>query len=323
MTWRTGWFVATAGVALACGGDRASHVPAGAAVEAISLLGDSLVRPPLSDSLRAAHEAQLATARAAYERAPENVDSIVWLGRRTAYLGRYREAIEIYTRGLATHAGEPHLLRHRGHRFITIRQLDSAVLDLTAAARAAARQPDEVEPDGLPNARNQPRGTLRTNIQYHLGLARYLLGDYERAAIAFLRTRRTAENDDMRVAAGYWLYLTARRASLPEEAREVMAWVRPDLDVIENHTYHRLLLLYAGRLPVDSILPGGTPATLDDVTAAYGVAAWHMLNGRGPEAAALLDRILAARERWPAFGYIAAEADRARATPLSARSPRT
>ncbi len=315
--------MATAGVALTCGGEQTRPPAGGAPVEAISLLGDSLVRPPLSDSLRTAYEAELATARAAYERAPENVDSIVWLGRRTAYLGRYREAIDIYTRGLTAHPGEPHLLRHRGHRFITVRQLDSAVLDLSAAARAAAHQPDEVEPDGLPNARNQPRGTLRTNIMYHLGLARYLLGDNERAAIAFLRARRAAENDDMRVAAGYWLYLAASRADLPEEVREVMAWVRPDLDVIENHTYHRLLLLYAGRLPVDSVLSDERPATLDDVTAAYGVAAWHMLNGRGPEAAAMLDRILAARERWPAFGYIAAEADRVRATPLSARSPRT
>lgn len=320
------WLAVAAGLVLGCGGDQTRGEASGGTettVEAISLLGAPLVRPPLPDSVRAAYEAQLAVARAAYEHTPDNVDSIVWLGRRTAYLGRYRDAIEIYTRGLTAHPGEPHLLRHRGHRYLTVRQLDSAVQDLTAAARAAARQPDDVEPDGLPNARNEPRGTLQTNILYHLGLARYLLGDNDRAAIAFRRTRRVAGNDDMRVAAGYWLYLAATRAGLDEEARSVLAWVRPDLDVIENHAYHRLLLLFANRLPLDSVVPGGALGSLDDVTTAYGVAAWHLAHGRGPEAAAMLDRILAARDRWPAFGYLAAEADRARAMPVSARSPQT
>ena len=34
---------------------------------------------------------------------PESADAAVWLGRRYAYLGRYREAIDAFTRGLAAH----------------------------------------------------------------------------------------------------------------------------------------------------------------------------------------------------------------------------
>src|SRR5690606_7691904 len=71
--------------------------------EALSLLGEELRAPELTDERRAELERQLAEARAAYERDPTDADAIIWLGRRTAYLGRYREAIAIFTEGIAKH----------------------------------------------------------------------------------------------------------------------------------------------------------------------------------------------------------------------------
>ena len=68
--------------------------------EATSLAGKPLFAPPLAEATRARMEADLATARAAYDPDPANADAIVWLGRRTAYLGRFREAIDIYTDGV-------------------------------------------------------------------------------------------------------------------------------------------------------------------------------------------------------------------------------
>ena len=50
-------------------------------------------QPNLPPEVRAAYEAKLAEARRAWEHTPDNADSIIWLGRRTAYLGGYREAI--------------------------------------------------------------------------------------------------------------------------------------------------------------------------------------------------------------------------------------
>ena len=96
---------------------------------------------------------------------------MIWLGRRTAYLWRYEEAIEIYTRGLTAHPDDPRLWRHRGHRYISTRRFDLAVRDLEQAARLAAANPDRIEPDGLPNSYGIPTGTMRFNIYYHLGLA--------------------------------------------------------------------------------------------------------------------------------------------------------
>jgi hypothetical protein len=87
------------------------------------------------------------------------------------------------------------------------------------------------------------------------------------------------------------------------------------MDVIENQAYHNLLLMYKGELPADSLLPSGAGegASVADVTTAYGVANWHLYNGRRAEGERLLRRILASRQ-WAAFGYIAAEADLARLT---------
>ena len=142
--------------------------------EAISLLGDTLRAFPLSAETRARYEAQLASARSAYDRTPADADSIIWLGRRLGYLGRIREAIDVYTRGIARHPENPWLYRHRGHRYITVREFDNATADFERARQLVQGKPDEIEPDGQPNPQNTPIGTLHSNIDYHLALALYL-----------------------------------------------------------------------------------------------------------------------------------------------------
>ncbi len=277
-------------------------------VQAISFLGDTLREFPLAPAARARYAQQLAEAHAAYVRTPTNVDSIIWLGRRLAYLGRIREAIDIYSKGIALHPDNPWLYRHRGHRYITVRELDNAVADLERARELVAGKPDEVEPDGLPNALNQPIGTLHSNIEYHLGLAYYLGHDFARALAVYRLEYANATNDDRRVSAGHWLYMSLRRVGRDGEAAGVLRPIGRDMRVIENEAYHRLMLLYKGELPVDSVLamtPGGE-MSVTDATAAYGVGNWHLYNGRRADAEAIFRRILAGGQ-WGAFGFIAAE----------------
>lgn len=283
------------------------------AFEAISLLGDTLRTLPLSPETRARYERQLAEARAAYERAPTNADSIVWLGRRIAYLGRIREAIDVYSRGIRLYPDNPWLYRHRGHRYITVREFDNAIADLEHAAKLVEGKPDEVEPDGQPNAQNTPIGTLHSNIDYHLALARYLKGDFAAALPVYKRELEEARNDDRRVSIAHWYYMTLRRLGRDREAADVIAPIARRMDVIENDTYHRLLLLYKGELPVDSVLAvdASGEMSVTDATAAYGIGNWHLYNGRAAEARRVFDRILAGGQ-WGAFGFIAAEAELAR-----------
>lgn len=296
-------------VACAAGRPAPAQAPA---VEAISLLGDTLREFPLPEEARARYEAQLAEARASYRRAPADADSLIWYARRLAYLGRVREAIDVYSRGIAQHPDNPWLYRHRGHRYLTVREIDRAVADLEHAARLIEGTTDQVEPDGLPNARNTPIGTLHSNVRYHLGLGYYLRGEFDGAARVYRREMAEATNDDRRVSTAHWLYMSLRRLGRDAEAAAVLAPIRPDMQVIENDTYHRLLLMYRGDLPADSLLAGGADGkSVADATAAYGVGNWHLYNGRRAEAEAVFRRILAGGQ-WPAFGYLAAEAELAR-----------
>lgn len=282
-------------------------------VQAISLLGDTLRTLPLSAAVRARYEAQLSEARRAYEHTPADLDSIIWYGRRLAYVGQLREAIEVYSRGLVLHRDNPWLLRHRGHRYISVREFDNAVRDLERAAALVAGKPDIVEPDGQPNPRGIPIGTLHSNIGYHLALAHYLRGDWTKAAAAAQREVDIATNDDRRVSMAHWLYMSLRRSGRDAEAARVVAPMRRDMNIVENEAYHRLMLLYKGELPPDAVLATGPDGqmSVSDVSAAYGVANWHLANGRRAEGVRLLQRIVATGQ-WGAFGTIAAEADLAR-----------
>jgi tetratricopeptide (TPR) repeat protein len=289
---------------------RAGAEPARADV--VSLLGELLAAEALPAETESRLEAQLAGARAAWDRDRSDVDALIWVGRRTAYLGRYREAIAIFSEGIARHPGDARLYRHRGHRFLTVRELDRAVADLEKADAIAAGRPDEVEPDGLPNARNLPTGTLKSNIGYHLALAYYLQGDFARAADAWRRARDAVANADNLVACSHWLYLALRRAGRADEADEVLGRVTPGFDVIENGDYYALLQMYRGeRTPASLLADAARDEGAGGAALRYGVGAWYFVNGRSPEAIALWQSMVRQPD-WPAFGHLAAEAELAR-----------
>jgi tetratricopeptide (TPR) repeat protein len=277
--------------------------------EARSPSGQPLFAPPITEEARTRMTAELDDARKAWAESQGDVDSTIWLGRRTAYLGRYRDAIRIYTEGLERYPDDPRLLRHRGHRYITVREFDLAIADLERAARLIERRPPEVEPDGQPNARNIPTSTLQSNVWYHLALARYLTGDFARAAAAWQQARDAVDNPDNLVAASNWLYLASRRAGRPAaELAAILAPIRADLDVIENTSYHALLLMYKGERSPEDVLNGAGSGSGGSAVR-YGVGAWHFVNGRNEEARRIWDEILKGTD-WPSFGFIAAERER-------------
>ncbi|MDH5234285.1 MAG: hypothetical protein OEW77_04945 [Gemmatimonadota bacterium] len=270
---------------------------------ALGLLADAGVRS--TAAAQAAPDPALAAAKAAWERHPADVDSIVWYGRRVGYTGDFPAAIAIYTEGLRLHPDEPHLLRHRGHRYISVRDFPAAIADLERARAAVAGQPDEVEPDGQPNARGIPTSTLHSNIRYHLALAYYVTGAYARALPIWAEDARTAGNVDQRVAATYWWVLTLAQLGRYMEATRTLAQVRTDWDVIENGSYHRLLLWMKGEITEDALLPP-TASVLERQTIGNGIGQWYAATGRRMQARAAWDAVLATGPS-ASFGYIAAE----------------
>lgn len=282
-------------------------------MEGISLLGDTLWRPTLSDEARERLEADLAAARAGVAAAPDNADSLIWLGRRLAYLGRYREAVATFTRGVQAHPEDARFFRHRGHRFLTLRDIEPAIADFTKAADLERGRTDEIEPDGAPNAANIPLSTTQFNIWYHLGLAHFLRGDYGAALAAYDECLKVSQNPDLQVATAYWRYLTLRRLNRDADAASSIAFASDTLTLLENDGYLDLLRLYKGDIDVTEVMPP-TPAGQMDVansTTAFGVSMWHLLNGRQDEARALWTRIVDGGQ-WAAFGSLAAEAELAR-----------
>lgn len=285
-----------------------SDEPATSRVEALSLLGRPLFALAPAGTTRDQLEQDLADARAAYDRDPRDADAIIWLGRRLAYLGRFRDAIDVFSEGIAKYPGDARMYRHRGHRFITTRQLGRAISDLETAARLVAGHPDEIEPDGQPNRYNIPVGTLQTNIWYHLALAHYLRHDFENALPAWRQALDLSRNDDMIVATSDWLYMTLRRLRRDSEAEAVIHRIQPDMRILENDAYHRRLLMYKGLLPPDSLMPADTEDAVQLATYGYGLANWYLYTGDRLAAETLFRRIVEGAN-WAAFGYIAAEAE--------------
>lgn len=275
-----------------------------------SLLGEQLMPPPMPPEARRRAEAQLAEAQARYERDPD-LDSTIWYGRRAAYLAQYARAIAIYTAGIARFPDAHQLYRHRGHRLITTRQFARAVADLERAAELAAGQPVLPEPDGVPNRLNTPRSTTHFNIWYHLGLAHFLSRSFEQARAAYETCMGYSDNDDSLTATTDWLWMTCRRLGDEPAAEALLARITPAMDLVEDDSYHRRLLLYKGLLTPDEVL--APPEGADDVelavaTQGFGVGNWHLVGGDPARAAEIFRRVLRTGS-WPAFGYIAAEVE--------------
>ncbi|QIB66493.1 tetratricopeptide repeat protein [Kineobactrum salinum] len=271
--------------------------------QAVSLLGKELYASTPSTAALAQYEA----AKEEYEAAPSDPDKLIWYGRRTAYLGRYQKAIEIFSEGVEKHPHDVRMLRHRGHRYISTRQFDKAIEDLSKAAQLMAGQEDQVEPDGMPNAKNIPLTTTQGNIRYHLGLAYYLKQEWETARRIFAEDLRNTDNDDGIAASTHWLYMILRRMGRDQEAEALLSDIHADMDIIENFAYHRACLFYKGEISLESVLPEDGSGS-GNAGLVYGVANWHLYNGR-PEEAAKMMRSLVDGPQWAAFGYIAAEAD--------------
>ena len=292
--------------------DEAS-APLPAEAQAISFLGDTLTIPTLPPEVEADRMERFREAESALETDPEGADALIWMGRRTAYLGRYRDAIDIYSYALELHPDDARLYRHRGHRYLTVRELDNAIADFRKAVELTEGRPDEVEPDGLPNALGVPTSTLQFNIWYHLGLAYYLKGDFEAAADAYASCAAVSTHPDSKVATAYWRVMTLKRLGRAAEAEAILRDISPDAEVIESTGYLDLLLLQKGqRTPEALVGPAGSGATLESTTAGYGVGAWYLLNGDPVRARELFSRVLSGRDQWAAFGYLAAEAELAR-----------
>lgn len=266
--------------------------------------------PPISAETKKELETRLDEARRRFEANPNDPGLRIWLGRRLAYLGRFSQAIEVYSEGIKKFPRDARFYRHRGHRYITLRKFDLATEDFEKAAKLIKGMPDEVEPDGQPNARNIPTSTLQFNIWYHLGLSYYLTGRNQQALNSYRQCLKVSKNPDALVATSHWLYMTLRRMNREPEAAKVLEPISEGMEIVENDGYYRLLLMYKGVVSPEDLLAG----TLKEAGSAgsnsilYGIGNWYLYNGRRDDALKVFRQMISG-DQWTSFGYIAAEAD--------------
>jgi tetratricopeptide (TPR) repeat protein len=276
--------------------------------EAYTLDGKPLFAMKFDSTTKARLDSNLAVAQANFDADPDDPENIIWLGRRTAYLTHYKDAIKIYSAGLQQYPDNFKLLRHRGHRYISIRKFDNAIADLERATELIEGVPDEVELDGAPNKYNIPTSTSHFNIRYHLGLAYYLKSDFENALRAYREGMKFSNNPDALVAASDWLYMALRRMGREQEAEKALEPISEEMKILENHAYFNRLLMYKGLKSPEDLLDMDKEGDLQITTYGYGIGNWYLYNGDKEKAIEIFKKVTEG-SYWPAFGFIAAEAD--------------
>ncbi len=275
----------------------------GAQVEFVSPLGKKFEALPDKDGAVAKADAALAAQ-------PGNPDLILAAAQARDRILKFSESIPLYGQGIKAAPGDFRFPRYRGHRYITTRKFDLAVKDLD---RAKALAPGSYD------------------VAYHLGLALYMKGDYQRAASEYARCLAMAgkpdaapplaqgvrhctalsSDDNSRVALTEWLYRALRRAGKDAEAEKLLETIGDEMKVDSNETYYESLLFYKGMRTEKSLLDPSKLKGNQFATLAYAVANWQWLEGNKAKACKLYRRIIE-DPAWNAFGYIAAETELAR-----------
>lgn len=227
----------------------------------------------------------MARAESALAAAPRDVHRIVQLGIAQSAIRRYREAIATFSRGIAIAPDSGILYRWRGHRYLSVRMLDSARADLE---------------HGL------SLDSTLYGCWYHLGVVKYVTGDFAGAAAAFARALPLAPDSGERAGSIDWSWMSLMRAGRRAEAQAVLD--RTSAGPPGGNFYDQRLRLYRGQIGPDRVV---TPADTADIAAAtlsYGLGDWYLLRGDTATARSWFERAVRSGG-WPAFGFIAAEAE--------------
>ena len=218
---------------------------------------------------------------------PRDVGRIIELGIAQAGVRQYREAIATYTSGLAIEPNNALLYRYRGHRYLSVRQFDRALADLTRGNRL---------------------DTTNYDIWYHLGIVHYVKGHFGVAADAFAQAQRMAPNDNELAGSTDWLWMALRRAGRAAEAQAALSRITDTMRITSATAYFQRLKLYRGVISPELVFTPADTADIAVATISYGVGNWYLVNGDPARAREWFRRSVASGG-WPAFGFILSEVE--------------
>jgi len=225
----------------------------------------------------------IAPAQAALAADPRNIDKYIALGGAQSGARQFREAIETFSRGLVVAPNHPMLLRWRGHRYLSTRQFDLALDDLTRGNRI---------------------DTTNYGIWYHLGIVRFARGEFGAAADCFTHAQPKAPDAGELAGSTDWLWMSLMRAGREADARAMLAR-HPDSLPVAN-AYAQRLKLYRGQIGPDQVFTPADTADVQEATLSFGVGNWY--RGRGDTANVRTWCQLSVESGgWPGFGFIISE----------------
>ncbi len=271
--------------------------------EAISFSGEPLFAPVQSDSVILKSDSVINAIKNTVSLTEEDYIAI---GLQLVNTGRYRDAIANFDEGITRYPDSFKLLRHRGHRYITTRQLTNAISDLTKAAALIESQPDIPEYDQS----GEMTGTYQHWIWYHIGLYYYLNQAYIQAVPAFEKCLAESSSNKNIVGVSDWLYHAYMRLGEKEKAAQLLETISADMDTDREHPYFRRIMLYKGVITPDELVDVNQDpahASVTDITKMYGLANWYAYQGDKEKAKALYQKIVQSSNGWPGFAFAAAE----------------
>jgi Flp pilus assembly protein TadD len=227
----------------------------------------------------------IARAEAALKANPKDVQRYIQLGVAQSGARQFREAIETFTRGMAVAPNDAMLYRWRGHRYLSVRELDKAYADLTK---------------GL------AMDSTNYGILYHLGIVNFVRGNFATAASLFARAQPRAPDAGELAGSTDWLWMSLMRAGKKSEAKAMLDR-HPDSLVVDN-AYTRRLKLYRGEIGPDAVFTPADTADVQVATLSYGLGNWYLVRGDTANARTYFQRSVKSGG-WPGFGFIVSEVE--------------
>lgn len=262
------------------------------AVHAAELSAQSVqYRSPAGVEYRSqADTGPIARAAAALAAEPANVSRIIALGVAQSGARQFREAIATFNKGMTIAPKDVMLYRWRGHRHLSVREFDMARADLM---------------------RGYQLDSTNYGVLYHLGVLRFVTGDFRGAAAMFAKAQPHAPDAGELAGSTDWLWMSLSRAGRRAEAAAMLA-KRPDsLKTAPGYAYTQRLRMYRGEISPEQLFTPADTADVQVATLSFGLGNWYIVHGDKVRARAAFERAIASGG-WPGFGFIVSEAELAR-----------
>ena len=223
---------------------------------------------------------------------PRTYENLLALADALCWQLRFREAIDALTQAIALEPARMEAYRKRGPKYLDTLQPEQALADYTRCEQA----------DGV-----------SVMSRYRIGMAHYLMQEYDAAARAFSDSLAIAPpDDDMYIADVYWLVLSQLRAEKADDAQKTLRrHYRPDMYVGHHTAYEKAMRAAAGFAPMADMLAelAAEPDDLQFSMAAYGLCVLLEARGEAEQAGALRKTLLARSGFWFCFSFLAAYRD--------------